>query len=294
MSYPYIHTGKSVSILVEGKQHVISESHANFSRITDAIKTKEWDLIPNLVTIAKMIEATIDGSVVVKNGQVYYNNEPVHNSLTTRILRLLAEGFDIDPFVKFMENLMQNPSRTAVTELYDFLELCTLPITDDGHFLAYKKVRTDLKDFYSGKFDHAIGTVLEMERNAVDDNRNNTCSHGFHFCSFSYLPHYANSGEYRIMIVKINPKDVVAIPADYNNSKGRACRYEIVEEHFGKIESEGLQRACYSFSNVVEESESDEDLDEWNDSDGFSEEEEYEFFEDDEELDEESGSKEKY
>jgi len=33
------------------------------------------------------------------------------------------------------------------------------------------------------------------------------------------------------MIVKINPKDVVAIPADYNNTKGRTCRYEVVAEY---------------------------------------------------------------
>jgi hypothetical protein len=33
------------------------------------------------------------------------------------------------------------------------------------------------------------------------------------------------------MIVKINPADVVSIPSDYNNAKGRACRYEVIGEH---------------------------------------------------------------
>ena len=32
------------------------------------------------------------------------------------------------------------------------------------------------------------------------------------------------------MILKINPADVVSIPSDYNNSKGRACRYEVIGE----------------------------------------------------------------
>ena len=32
------------------------------------------------------------------------------------------------------------------------------------------------------------------------------------------------------MIVKINPRDVVSIPTDYNNAKGRACRYEVIGE----------------------------------------------------------------
>jgi hypothetical protein len=32
------------------------------------------------------------------------------------------------------------------------------------------------------------------------------------------------------VIVKINPRDVVSIPTDYNNAKGRACRYEVIGE----------------------------------------------------------------
>ena len=30
------------------------------------------------------------------------------------------------------------------------------------------------------------------------------------------------------MVVKINPRDVVSIPEDYDNAKGRCCRYEVV------------------------------------------------------------------
>jgi hypothetical protein len=32
------------------------------------------------------------------------------------------------------------------------------------------------------------------------------------------------------MIVKINPADVVSIPSDYDNTKGRTWRYEVVGE----------------------------------------------------------------
>ena len=30
--------------------------------------------------------------------------------------------------------------------------------------------------------------------------------------------------------MKINPRDVVSIPNDYDNTKGRACRYEVIGE----------------------------------------------------------------
>ena len=33
------------------------------------------------------------------------------------------------------------------------------------------------------------------------------------------------------MILKINPADVVSVPTDYNNSKGRCCKYTVVGIH---------------------------------------------------------------
>jgi len=69
-----------------------------------------------------------------------------------------------------------------------------------------------------------------MPRDKVDNDRNRTCSTGLHFCSKTYLPAFGGSSGYRVMIVKVSPEDVVAIPSDYKNAKGRACKYEVVGE----------------------------------------------------------------
>jgi hypothetical protein len=82
-------------------------------------------------------------------------------------------------------------------------------------------------DVHSNTMLNAPGCVVEMERNAVDDNKDQTCSTGLHFCGMSYLSHF---GGERTVIVKINPRDVVSIPSDYNDAKGRACRYEVIGE----------------------------------------------------------------
>jgi uncharacterized protein YerC len=37
-------------------------------------------------------------------------------------------------------------------------------------------------------------------------------------------------GGNHLMVVKVNPRDVVSIPSDYNNAKGRACEYLIYDE----------------------------------------------------------------
>ena len=145
------------------------------------------------------------------------------------MIAMLEEGFDIEPMVNFMENLMRNPSKRSVDELYGFLEKNNLPITPDGCFLAYKKVRNDFKDIHSGTMDNSPGTVVEMERNKVDDDKDRTCSTGLHFCGMSYLNHFGGSDS-RTVIVKIDPSDVVSIPSDYNGAKGRACRYTVIGE----------------------------------------------------------------
>ena len=44
------------------------------------------------------------------------------------------------------------------------------------------------------------------------------------------MEYLASFGGERTVIVKINPRDVISIPSDYNNSKGRACRYEVIGE----------------------------------------------------------------
>jgi hypothetical protein len=77
--------------------------------------------------------------------------------------------------------------------------------------------------------NNAPGTIVEMERNQVDDNKDQTCSTGLHFCGLSYLDHFGGNDS-RTVIVKIDPADVVSIPSDYNGAKGRACRYEVIGE----------------------------------------------------------------
>ncbi len=161
---------------------------------------------------------------------------------------MLEEDFPVDPLCNFLTNLKLNPSKRAVDELYGFLEKNSLPITPDGHFLAYKKVRDNYKDIHSGTFDNSVGQVCEMPRNEVNEDKDQTCSSGLHFCSLEYLPNFGYGTGNRVVILKINPRDVVSIPSDYNNAKGRACRYEVIDEH---LVDGGLRDTTEAFDSVV-------------------------------------------
>lgn len=215
----------------DGFQVTLYSTDPNFTRMKDAVRDGEWDkareLSEPVEAVRKAVEGVEGGSVHIDNGVVICNGKELHNTLTDRMLAMLADGFDVTPLMLFLDNLILNPSFRAVQELYDFLEASQLPITEDGCFLAYKRIRSDYTDVHSGTFDNSIGTVVEMPRNEVDEDKDRTCSAGLHFCSRAYLPHF--SGD-RVVVLKINPADVVAIPSDYNNAKGRACRYEVIQE----------------------------------------------------------------
>ena len=68
-----------------------------------------------------------------------------------------------------------------------------------------------------------------MPRNKVDEDPDRTCSAGLHVCSFDYLPHFSHANGH-VMIVKVNPANVVAIPADYNATKMRVSQYVVIDE----------------------------------------------------------------
>lgn len=221
-----------IAATINGVSYVVETDHPKYQQALDCVRNKNWNQFVNVVNISQQVQGYFDGTAVeVKDGSINYHGQVIHNTLTQRIIRFMRDGLPHEPLLNFFKNLMENPSKRAVDELYDFLEVGELPITEDGCFLAFKNVRSNYMDIHSGTFRNMVGDVCEMPRNRVDEEKNRTCSAGLHFCSIKYLPHFTDSDGGKTMIVKINPKDVVAIPADYNNTKGRTCRYEVVSEY---------------------------------------------------------------
>lgn len=208
----------------------------------DAIKRNDCNAVKSLVNVAESVEQFSQGNVKIIDDKFYWNGTELRTGLSERVLSMFKEGFDISHMVKFMSNLMKNPSERAIEQLYNFLDACSLPITPDGCFLAYKRINLDYTDCYSGKIDNSIGKIVEMDRVLVNSKAEDLCSTGLHFCSLSYLSSFSGA---RTVVVKINPKDVVSIPIDYGFSKGRCCKYEVISEIDGDVEE--------AFTSVVQE-----------------------------------------
>lgn len=224
---PFIIQGDNIVVYADGTPSTVDKTHINYNKLLDALKSEDWDAIPGLLTVKSAIKTMSAGDVTFDGETLMYKNRVMEGALSSRLVKMFNEGFPIAHLLNFVDRLNKNPSYRAIQELYGFLEANSLPITTDGYFLAYKRVRDDYKDVYSGTMDNSVGAVVEMPRSEVDDDRDRTCSAGLHFCGYSYLQHFSGS---RIVVLKIDPADVVSIPSDYNNQKGRACRYTVVEE----------------------------------------------------------------
>lgn len=236
MSVPFIMSGEVLTLILKGRSYQVLPDHVSRKLIMEALPTATEDELLELVDFNKAIATYSDGLVEVKDGQVYYDGEVVHGTIAKRIIEFMKNGLPFDPLIKFLKNLMLNPSMQSQQECYDFLDNKSLPITEDGCFLAYKAVRKDFLDKYSGTFFNGVGAVVEMRRSKVDDNRNAGCSQGLHVGALDYVVGYGRLEDNdRIVIVKVNPKDVVSVPTDCSHQKMRTCKYEVVGEYQGEL-----------------------------------------------------------
>lgn len=217
---------------IDGKPYTLNRTFINYGKIEKMLTWKRirWHLIKKLLDTKRTVKAFCGKNVkFTENGRLVVTRKDATLDITpiaTRIKQSIAEN-ERQSLLNFLDNLLDNPQRSAVEELFLFLEANSLPLTQDGCFIAYKKVTHDFKDIHTRKFDNSVGQIVQMDRDDVDDDRSHTCSTGLHFCSKDYLSHFGDS-TCNTIAVKVNPKDVVSIPNDYNNSKGRCCKYQVI------------------------------------------------------------------
>lgn len=188
----------------------------------------------DIASMDSILEVYTQGRVKAdpSTGRVTYTNDEgmerdIPSELNDRIINMVKEGEKgISSLVKFTEHLMENPSRNSVMELYKFMENNCIGIDEDGYIIAYKGVNDRLYDCYSNTFDNSPGQNPTVDRNMVDDDARNECSYGLHVGAKEYATGFGT----RTVLVRLNPKDVVACTADYGFQKMRCCSYHVIKE----------------------------------------------------------------
>ena len=258
-----------LTVVVDGKQHTILASNPLFASAVSAFQIKDLDaLMLALDPSRKFLNLYAKyEQIEVKDGSVFVDGDVIQSVVADRIINFLADGVDCLPIFKFITRLQLNPSKRAVDELYTFLEHKHLPLTETGTFLAYKAVRNDFTDKHTGKFFNGVGEVLSMPRNKVDDDKNVGCSYGFHAGTLRYASEFA-CGSDKMVLVEIDPADVVSIPTDCQFQKLRTARYKVVAEYERPLD-EHVYESRFSTEN-------DDDVDdEWDDESSCTECESY-------------------
>lgn len=230
-------TKETIHLSFDGKYISIPSSDKRFNEIKGIIHQVDNDKLSQndgLEMIRetfdrklKTVEEYILGSgLTLVNGRLRdQSGEELPEVLSERMMALKEEGFSVDRLVKFWENLKQNPSMRSREQLYSFLMQNGHPLTDDGCFIAYRGIKANFTDMHTGKMDNSPGKVVTMPREQVDDDPTRTCSRGLHVAAFEYAKNFGNI----TVEVKVNPRDVVAVPTDYNGQKMRTCQFEVIQ-----------------------------------------------------------------
>jgi hypothetical protein len=207
--------------------------------------------------VAKSLQTWAKGKFTVVNDMVSYDGAPIPVELNKRILDMASKGDDPTAVLNFWEKLQKNPSFRSVKQLWSFLAHQGIPLTTDGCFLAYKGVRSDYKDQYSGIHDNSPGAVHEMPRNKISDDPNHACHEGFHVGALEYARGFSQ----RVVVCKVDPEHVVCVPYDHSAQKMRVCKYVVIGNYGSQLPDTVFVEDDITQDETTESTESDSETD---------------------------------
>lgn len=116
----------------------------------------------------------------------------------------------------------------SAEDLMEFIKRSELPLTNDGLIIGYKKVNQKANgmfvDVHSGQIEQQVGSHVWMDVDAVDPDRNRSCSHGLHVANLGYLRSFSGS---HTLIVLVDPANFIAVPRG-ETDKCRVCAYDVI------------------------------------------------------------------
>lgn len=236
----------NASLFHNGRLYTATNEHLKWNEIRKALTENDEsvvDLFDPSIEVSRRFEP-LGERVSVSNGRVYFDGDEVDNSLTRQILSFLRDDVDDwSPLVNFWERLAANPNPHSVEQLYRWLNVQDITINEDGMIVGYKgveRVPGEPDDTYqsvnsgtavvdgvthTGKIPNYLGAVVTMPRSQVEFDPANGCSTGLHVGTWKYADGWARGA---VLLVEVDPRDVVSVPTDCNSEKLRVCRYTVM------------------------------------------------------------------
>jgi hypothetical protein len=265
----------ALTVFVNGEVRAVGPDHPNWNKLvelvpnaTDADVNEVFRLLDPEVAVSDYF-TRLSERVTVRAGVVYLDGEPINGALVEHILRYMNDNeADATPLVNFLEKVVVNPNEHSREQLYEWLARHNFAINDDGNFLAYKGVRRRRDDNevyryesistgtatvdgkeYRGAIPNDEGAVVEMPRNKVQHDPSVGCHTGLHAGTWSYAESFSQGA---VLLVEINPRDVVSVPTDCAWQKIRTCRYRVVDVVDAELDSSYYGRGYDTVGDDVE------------------------------------------
>ena len=278
------------------------------------IEEKALELFRVMSPEARVREAIKDSyylssELEIRDGAIYFGEERLENTLAQHLLSLLdEENTPKDEklwrsYVRFLDNLHQNANEDIRKQLFRWMDYenkagNAFAITDDGCLVGYKGCDGTVLEPMSvhsgfavvdgeemrGRIPNKVGSVISMPRSAVQYDPSVGCSTGLHVGTRDYATKWAPI----LLLVKVNPRDVVSVPYECESQKMRVCEYTVLEVTDASDEHKRFYETSYE--DYCDEDYCDGDCDCYCDEDGCEDDLDDsvfdDFFGDDEEEDE--------
>lgn len=240
-------TNGTLTVILDNGASILTarNDHPKWEDIVKAYKAGNETELQSLISLKTVVETYSVGDLSINTSTVTFRGKPLHSVDVNRVLAFLRDGLPYKPLANYIARKMANPSARAISEMYNFLEHKNMPITPDGNIIAYKGVQDSLYSKFgnkatvvlqgtvneAGQILNAIGSTIEVERSSVDDDFRQGCSFGLHAGSLSYAKGWGP----RVILVEIDPADVVSVPDDCNCQKLRCAKYKVLGEYTGPM-----------------------------------------------------------
>lgn len=258
MSRAIMINDETVNVIINGRSYTADIDSQVGETVLDLLREGASDQeIVDAMDIRKQVATFSDGCVTIDAEGVKIYGEKLPEVLAQRLQALIRTGLPFTFLRNFWLRLKANPSWRSVEQLYTFCENEGMAITETGMIRAYKAITGDWKDKHTRTISNTIGSVVTMDRNEVCDDPRSACHVGLHIGSLEYAKGFMGFGD-RLVIVEVDPKDVVSVPIDSSCQKMRACKYQVIEEYKGKLPEFISEDAESSYDSVEEAIENDD------------------------------------
>lgn len=248
--------GESLVVIYDGEDPVtVPGTHPKFDEILTLLRGGKAhdDEVEALVNenhaMARKL-AFVTERVSVTPYAAFFDGDPLNPVMTSVILDLYNEGKEegLKAVANFLDKASQNVSMESVEALYQWIRNGDLVLKPNGNFVAYKGVQKIGEEVVSissgtawvdgvrhkGHIPNPVGSVISMPRSEVNADGKIGCSTGLHAGTYSYASGF---GRGILLLVEINPRDVVSVPDDFTFSKLRVSRYTVLEHIGGRLDT---------------------------------------------------------